>query len=191
MPMRRSWSPALLALASLFAAARAEARPARPGAEEAVKTVEAYNTVEADARLTALELGEKEAQKLVRARFAPLGWQPPEERVEKEYLEKRRVLQVEVTEKVKRLDGDYYKAVCRVDLNDDYLGELGQLAREHRMVQRHLLAGRVLAGLVVLLLVVWSYLRLEDATRGYYTRLLRVGALGLVALTAALLWLAF
>ncbi len=188
--MRRSWGPALLALAFLVAA-RAEVRAARPGHEEAVKTVEAYNTVEADARLTALELGEKEAQRLVRARFAPLGWEPPAERLEKEYLEKQRVLQVEVTEKVKRLDGDYYKAVCRIDLNAAYLGELGQLAREHRMVQRHLLAGRLLAGLVVLLVVVWGYLRLEDATRGYYTRLLRVGALGLVALTAAVLWLAF
>jgi len=40
-----------------------------------------------------------------------------------------------------------------------------------------------------LLLAVAGYLRLEDATKGYYTRLLRLAAVAFVALVGAGLWM--
>jgi hypothetical protein len=55
------------------------------------------------------------------------------------------------------------------------------------MVSRHLLLARVLGGVVCLLIVVGAYLRLEEATKGYYTRLLRLTAIGiLIGVGAAL-----
>ena len=65
--------------------------------------------------------------------------------------------------------------------------EMQQVAREHRMKERQGLVARVLAGLVALLLVAGGYLRLEEATRGYYTTLLRGAALVVLALVGALL----
>jgi hypothetical protein len=73
-------------------------------------------------------------------------------------------------------------AQVRVEITGRYLQEVQKLAREERMQQRHLLLARVLVGLVALLMVVAGYLRLEDATRGYYTTLLRVAAVGILVL---------
>jgi hypothetical protein len=64
-----------------------------------------------------------------------------------------------------------------------------RVAREHRVLERHKLLGRVLAGLVIALVVIAGYLRLEEATRGYYTQMLRLAAVTLVSLAAFALWL--
>jgi hypothetical protein len=61
-----------------------------------------------------------------------------------------------------------------------------QDVRQHRQVMLF----RVLAGLVALLLVLGGYLRLEEATRGYYTGLLRLTAAVLLLFVAAGLWYA-
>jgi len=56
--------------------------------------------------------------------------------------------------------------------------------REGVVQARLLVAVKVLAALVVLALVVGGYLKLEEATRGYFTTLLRLAAAGVVILTA-------
>jgi hypothetical protein len=56
--------------------------------------------------------------------------------------------------------------------------------REVVVQARLLVAVKVLAALVVLALVVGGYLKLEEATRGYFTTLLRLAAAGVVILTA-------
>jgi hypothetical protein len=50
---------------------------------------------------------------------------------------------------------------------------------------------RLLGAAVALLLVVTGYLRLEHATRGYSTKLLRLAAFVALAVAAAALWLTF
>ncbi len=45
--------------------------------------------------------------------------------------------------------------------------------------------GLGLAGVTALLLVAIGYLRLEEATKGYYTGLLRLSALGLLGMQSA------
>jgi hypothetical protein len=57
------------------------------------------------------------------------------------------------------------------------------------MHDRQLLLARLLAAAVAVLLVITGYLRLEHATRGYYTTLLRLAAVGIVAVVSAGLWL--
>ena len=56
---------------------------------------------------------------------------------------------------------------------------------------RHLLAAKLLAALVVLLAVAAGYFRLEEMTRGYYTGTLRLLALAGVVLVGVSLWLMF
>jgi hypothetical protein len=83
------------------------------------------------------------------------------------------------------------KAVVDVKLNAEQVGVFRNKAREQRVVGRVWTAGGVLAGLMALLLVGGGYLRLEEATKGYYTALLRVGALVVLGTVAAALFMLF
>jgi hypothetical protein len=61
--------------------------------------------------------------------------------------------------------------------------------RQERATSRQGVLARVLGGLVAVLAVIACYLRLEDATKGYYTTLLRLAAVAFVALVGAGIWL--
>jgi hypothetical protein len=68
------------------------------------------------------------------------------------------------------------KAIVPVKLTAEQVKEFREEARKIRVGGRMKSTGLVLAGLIALLLVGGGYLRLEEATKGYYTTLLRVGA---------------
>jgi hypothetical protein len=68
-------------------------------------------------------------------------------------------------------------------------GAMQQKARLERMNQRQMLWARVLAAVVALVVVFGGYLRLEEATRGYYTLLLRAVAFIVLVCVGAGLWL--
>jgi hypothetical protein len=90
--------------------------------------------------------------------------------------------------------GKVQKAVVEVKLTDEQVKAFREEARHDRQKGRMRTAGLVLAGLMALLLVGGGYLRLEEATKGYYTTLLRIGALGTVAfvgLSLYVLWTKF
>ena len=55
--------------------------------------------------------------------------------------------------------------------------------------QRHLFSAKVVITLMVLLAVLALFFRLEDATRGYYTRPLLIGLVVSVAAIGVGLWL--
>ncbi len=75
----------------------------------------------------------------------------------------------------------------QLEVTREQAEDLDKVAREERMEPRHLLLARILAGMVAMILVLGGYLRLEEATRGYYTLLLRAAAvLVLVAVGAGL-----
>ena len=76
----------------------------------------------------------------------------------------------------------------RVELTDEYLAEARRLARAEVAQERAWAAGRVIAWLLAALVVAAAYLRLEDSTRGYASRLLRLAALAVLALAALALW---
>jgi hypothetical protein len=78
------------------------------------------------------------------------------------------------------------RAIVPVKLTAEQVKEFREEARKHRLGGRMKTAGVVLAGMIALLLVGGGYLRLEEATKGYYTTLLRVGAvtvLGILVLS--------
>jgi hypothetical protein len=67
-----------------------------------------------------------------------------------------------------------------IPLVPELKGMLLQKEREARMQDRMLWAGRILAGVVVLLVAVAGYFRIEDWTKGYYTTWLRLATVGFI-----------
>jgi hypothetical protein len=92
--------------------------------------------------------------------------------------------------------GDMRRAVVRVEVDPLARSEIEEQERQYqhkerqeRATARQSIMVRVLGGLVALLVVIACYLRLEDATKGYYTTLLRVAAVTFVVLVGAGIWL--
>jgi hypothetical protein len=78
----------------------------------------------------------------------------------------------------------------RVQITDNNLAYMRGLDRQQRAEWRMLWLGKLLAGIVALLTAVAGYTRLEEATKGYYTTWLRLGALGFVsAVVAVVCWI--
>jgi hypothetical protein len=84
--------------------------------------------------------------------------------------------------------GRTYKAVVKVEVTKEQVKEMRGQARQQRVVQRQHWLALGLAGFVSLLLVAVGYLRLEEATKGYYTGLLRLSALAVLALVGFFIW---
>jgi hypothetical protein len=78
--------------------------------------------------------------------------------------------------------GPVKRATMTVELRPNHLHDLERLARQGVMQERQGFLVRVLIALVVLLTVTAGYFRLEEATRGFYTGLLRVVAVGILTL---------
>jgi len=142
-----------------------------------------YGKSAEDAREVALKKAQDKLEEYLTQNFGRLDWSPvlgPRSRLEEWGV----LREVTPPEPVELGPGEPAQRVqVRVEITGRYLQEVQKLAREERMQQRHLLLARVLAGLVALLVVVAGYLRLEDLTRGYYTTLLRVAAVGVLLLT--------
>ncbi len=92
--------------------------------------------------------------------------------------------------------GEMRRAAVLIEVSPFAQGEIEQQERQWQAKQRQDRAAsrqgvlaRVLAGVVALLAAVACYLRLEDATKGYYTTLLRLAAVAFVARVGAGVWL--
>jgi hypothetical protein len=87
--------------------------------------------------------------------------------------------------------GKAYERQVQVEVDEKKYEKMIEQDRQELMRQRQLMLARILAGVVALLVAVVGYLRLDEATKGYYTLWLRLGALTLVGgVGAALLLLA-
>lgn len=86
------------------------------------------------------------------------------------------------------VSGLVMKVTLTVQVKPEHVQEWQQQARELRMGERQRVAGLGLGGVVVLLLVVVGYLRLEDATKGYYTTWLRLAAASVLGLVGVCLY---
>jgi hypothetical protein len=169
-----------------------KAPPAMPRAFDPDENmVEGFGETAPAARNRALVHGQERVEKLLRERFREANWTPPQELLAAEALTHYGVLEEQGKPEPAKGLGDDRAMVSRykVQLTNRYLEKVQSVAREHRVEERHKLLARMLGGLVVLLLVVAGYLRLEDMTRGYATTILRVMAVSLVALTCGALWL--
>lgn len=134
----------------------------------------------------ALRKAQESVEKYVREHYPTLSWAPSLEQ-----LVKAKVVQVEGTPGTRKLDNgeEVQEAHAKVEMTRNYREGLQRLVLQQHTRQRQWFAARGLAGLVALLLVCAGYLRLDEATRGYYTRLLRLAALGVLVGVGVGLWL--
>ena len=85
--------------------------------------------------------------------------------------------------------GTMYRVCLRVGVTPLAQKDIREQVRQIRAHQWQLKAAQILASMVAILVTVAGYLRLEDATRGYYTTWLRLAALAFVTLVGAGIWL--
>lgn len=115
----------------------------------------------------------------------PFGWAPPVE-----YLTQKSLIRFgEPSPQDFQLAGPMQTVKMDLEVSAAQAEEMQKAGRQLRMTERHQMIGRALAALVALLVVAVGYFRLEEATRGYYTVLLRAVALTILALVGAGLWL--
>jgi hypothetical protein len=81
------------------------------------------------------------------------------------------------------------KVTLTVAVTQKSLEDMQKQDKKLRVEQRQTFLAKVLAGLLAVLVAVTFYFRLDDATKGYYTTLLRVASLALVATVGAGVWL--
>ena len=201
-PRSLAWLP-LLALAlfagsflgSLCAAGpRQKPAPARPAprpADEDERVVIGYGRTDRAAREVALVKAQARVEEDLRQLYARTGWRPVAAQLEPEHLTRLGVVREVGTSVDRNQEGQRIKVSLRVELTPQYLHEVRQAARQEVVLVRLLLLARVLGGLVILLVVMAGYLRLEEATRGYYTGLLRGAAVVVVLLAGVALWLSW
>ena len=158
-----------------------------PDREEDI--VKGYGLDAVAARERALE----KAQERVREQLAEkLGtfWRPSKEVLDPDYLISVGVVR-SIGEPVVGPTVDDQRLLVvqyHVRVNRTYLQEVSRVVRQQQMSDRHLIAGRILAGLLAVLLVVTGYLRLEDLTRGYATTMLRAAAVVVLLVVGFGLW---
>lgn len=151
-----------------------------------------YGTTDTAARARALELAQEKVEELLAVRYGELGWRPTVDLLDPETLEQYRVIEEDGKLTPIALDGEVAKGMAaryKVKLTPSYLKRVEKEAREDRVVDRHFILARILGAMMAVLLVVVGYLRLEEATRGYYTKLLRLGAFIVLALAGVGLWM--
>jgi hypothetical protein len=82
-----------------------------------------------------------------------------------------------------------YAVTLKVGVDADKFAAIFNHQRDERSRDRMMGLGRMLAIVVAFLATVSGYLRVEEATKGYYTTWLRVGAIGFVGAVGAGMWL--
>jgi hypothetical protein len=149
-------------------------------------TVTAWGKTQQDGNEVALDKAVKELDDYLARQDPPVHWKPSRDWVAKNLVKSRHE---EVKEfKDEELLKKGYDVTLNVEVGPKQHREILENDRQERVQQRELLLARVLAGVVALLLAVVGYLRLDEATKGYYTLWLRLGALGLVGGVAAALF---
>jgi len=164
---------------------------------EPTKLIDGYGETEGAARANALREAQEYLERELRAQMKP-EWSFPRRLgdesgpLDPDNLEKLGILS-EAQAPVADKDVGGFRARYKVTLTQKYSESVLKKAREEYVSQekvkrkfdagqRQFLLLRLLGGAVAVLLVVAGYLHLEEATRGYYTTLLRVAAVGLLVL---------
>jgi hypothetical protein len=148
--------------------------------------VDGYDLEDADAaQQAAMRKAAESVQEYINKHYGSLGFKPTLEQ-----LVKAGVVRPEGTPGTRELkDGEVKEAHAKVEMTRSYREGLQRMVLQQHTRQRQWLAARALGGFVALLLVCGGYMRLEEATRGYYTRLLRLAAFGVLVGVGVGLWL--
>jgi hypothetical protein len=102
-----------------------------------------------------------------------LGWSP-----DPQYLRDHNMIRFVGEPEEKEIDaaGKVKVVKAELEISTQQARDIQKQAQHERMKSRQGLSLLVVIGVVCFLAVVGGYLRLEEATKGYYTRLLRVAA---------------
>jgi hypothetical protein len=158
--------------------------PAQP-ANDPAWTVDGYGENPADAEEDALRRARESVQKYINEHYSQLKWAPTAEE-----LQKAGVMRLEGAPEARQIkDEEVQVAHAKVELTRGYREGLQKMVLLQHTRARQWLAAKALGGVVALLLVCGGYLRLEEATRGYYTRLLRLAAFCTLVGVSVGLWL--
>jgi hypothetical protein len=170
-----------------------QAQPRRQKAEKAIhvpagwpREVTGYGQTKDEARKDAVKQAAESVTAFLQRQDPPLdAWQPDEEYVRTHLLEGegREGDQLRVADGVVR--ATWIQPLKRTpDWNA--MVQLNQSAQRHHLaVERQTTAGIGLAALTALLATGWGYLRVDEWTRGRFSKWLRIGAVTLIALTGA------
>jgi hypothetical protein len=157
----------------------------------ATATVDGFGKTPASAESMALEHARERVRELVQEHLGP-EWQPTGDQLSIARLREMKVIRLNSSPSRMVLEGDaMFRASVDVDVdpNGRFVHELRDVGLRQRVVDRQAFLARGLAAAVALLLVTTGYLRLEARTKGYYTGLLRLSAIVVVAVVGVGLWL--
>ncbi len=175
----------VLAVAIQAACSQAFAHPKPPNSKKILiqEEFQGYGLTTKDAEANAVE---NACQWL--ATHSSFGWCPPAE-----YLRDKGMIRTVGEPDEKEFEfvkeaakGGKVKVVTmQLEITADQARDIQKQAQNQRMKERQRYSLLGLVGAVALLGVVSGYLRLEEATKGYYTRLLRIAALSVLLVIVA------
>jgi hypothetical protein len=141
-----------------------------------------------DAEEMAQKRALKEIQSFLEQQSPPIRWQPTPEWIKDQ---QQPLLKNRTTEEgTLPTSGLHVHWVSYdVQLTPQAYRKILENDRQLTMQERQFLLGKILAGLVAVFTAFAGYYRLEEATKGYYTNWLRLGAVGLVAAVGAAIYL--
>lgn len=172
--------PLALVLVVLFAlASEARAESRTTGAS---KELAGHGRTEADAEQDAFSQARDWVVGLLRDRKPSLSWEPSVAYLREAGLARRRG---PASPYPSDSLGPLLRVAVHVEIDE---AAMRKLVQQDRLHQRHLLAAKILAGLVAVLITLAVYFRLEETTRGYYAAPLRTGLVVCLGAVAAGLW---
>lgn len=150
-------------------------------------SVTAYGMDREAAERRAQQVAQEKVLDFLEKQDPPIAWKPT-----LEFLQQNRFTRDVNTEPDRDLQGnvtkDRYKCSLHVVMSPDLYRKILDQDRQLRIADRQWFAGRVLAVVVLLLVAVGGYFYLDEATKGYHTVLLRLGAISFVGAVGAVLW---
>lgn len=142
--------------------------------------IDGFGQTQRDAEEEALVKARQELNNFLAEQEVPLEWRPS-----LNYVRQLKKGTFEMEPKNFEGMGELQHVKVRVEVNARDYEQMQSEDRRLRAEERMVVLLHWLAGLVVVQFAVWGYLRLEEATKGYYTTWLRIAALGFVGVVGA------
>ncbi len=161
-----------------------EAPPVREGLGPVSWTVSAVGVTPEKAYAVAQEKARQKLLDYLAKQNPPISWEPSPE-----FLQAHNFIKQTPSNKKIEAEGAY-ECVLQAELSSQLCQDIIQAERETLASERQWQAAKVFGVLLALLVAVGGYFYLDEATKGYYTVLLRLGALTLVGVVGLVVWLA-
>jgi hypothetical protein len=173
----------------------AKPTPASPAMVRESNKVVTYGKTPEAAKQLALEGARDWVALYLGEQNPPLQWRP-----DAEYLQQNKMVTFSDPETVrmgeKGHEEEFQQVTATVEVTNKTFSDIQEQDRKLRAEQRKLVSkdrqtflAKILAGVVATLAAVAIYLRLDDATKGYYSLWLRLGSVALVATVGAGAWM--